>query len=195
MPLMFNQGMGGMTMPFLPGPRMLPRAPYGGMPFYGQSSPASSNYSSYKMMPPYSGAGGSGYGGGGGNGGGNSGAIASGAPLSDPAMVTGGAPNWLGSLGLPSDGGKLVWPLGLRVLAPASELQPLRQRIDALLPILAAQASPSAETTTMSDELQGALRQIRQLLAENGDGLAEATRTEASRFLTDMGRAIKKLQS
>ena len=47
----------------------------------------------------------------------------------------------------------------------------------------------------MGDELERALRQIRRLLAENGDGLAEATRTEASRFLTDMGRAIKKLQS
>jgi hypothetical protein len=102
---------------------------------------------------------------------------------------------WLDSLGLPNEGGKLAWPLGLRILAPAGEVQHLRQRNDTLLPMLAAQAGQDAENSATSEQLEHALRQMRRLLAENGDGLAEATLADARRFLTDLGRGVKKLQS
>lgn len=187
MPFMFGPGTGGMTMPFLPGPRMLPGMPYGGMPSYGQSP--------NRMMSPYSpaGNGGSGYGAGGYGGGGTDNAFGTGMSAYTPAMPTVASSTWLDALSLPNEGGKLAWPLGLRVLAPASEMDPLRQRVDTLLPMLAAQAGQGAGNAAMSEELQRTLRQMRRLLTENGDGLAEATQTEARRFLTTVGRAVKKL--
>jgi hypothetical protein len=145
------------------------------------------------MMTPSSpaGNGGSGYGAGSGSNAFGTGAY--GASWSSPAATL-SMPSWLDSLGLPNEGGKVAWPLGLRVLGPASEVQPLRQQIDSLLPLLAA-AGRDAETTAISGQLEDALRQARRLLAENGDGLADATQAEARRFLNDISRALKKLQS
>jgi hypothetical protein len=187
-PFMLGPGMGGMKMPFMAGPRMPTGSTYGGMPSYGQGS----GYSPNAMMNPYSpaGNGGNGYGGGG-----NGSAYGTGASAYSLAMTPVTAPSWLDALGLPSEGGKLAWPLGLRVLAPASEMDLMRQRVDALLPTLAAQAGQGTQNTAIANELATAVRQMRRLLAENGDGLADATRTDASRFLTRLGRALKLLQS
>jgi hypothetical protein len=69
----------------------------------------------------------------------------------------------------------------------------LRQRIDALLPVLAAQGGRDAEDSGVMNEIDRSLRRMRQLLTANGDGLAEATQTEARQFLADMRRAVNKV--
>jgi hypothetical protein len=38
--------------------------------------------------------------------------------------------NYLDALGLPNDGGRLSWPVGLRIVPPANEINPVREQVE-----------------------------------------------------------------
>jgi hypothetical protein len=100
----------------------------------------------------------------------------------------------LDALGLPNDEGRLSWPLGLRVLGPAQEMQEVRLRIDSLLQAAVSQGASNSAAPGVLEEMDRAVARMRALLRDNGDGLAEATQHETRRFLGQLKRAVKTLQ-
>jgi hypothetical protein len=177
--------------PYGTGYGMNPYAPYGGM---------SNPYSAYGSG---SGGGGGGYGGGGGGGygGGGQGNYGGGSQQTVPASYTIKPPTPAGAdlsvfsaLGLPSEHGRLTWPLGLRVLAPAAESQKLRDQIESLLPVMASQAPGGQGQSGTAAEATRAVSDLRKLL-RNGGGAAMASFTldEAEHFLDKLGRVLKGL--
>jgi hypothetical protein len=98
----------------------------------------------------------------------------------------------LDGLGLPTEGGRLNWPLGLRMLAPATKAQALRQQLEGLLRTTASQsayrtAQPAtlAEATRVSAELRILLRQSGSV------AMADHTLREARHFLDLVDTALR----
>jgi hypothetical protein len=96
-------------------------------------------------------------------------------------------------LGLPGEKGRLSWPLGLRILAPAPEAEALRQQIDGLIQSLAYQAGSGQVQSGTVDAATGATRDLRRLLrrGEGSAAIAEYTSQEAERFLSRLDSAIR----
>jgi hypothetical protein len=96
-------------------------------------------------------------------------------------------------LGLPGEKGRLSWPLGLRILAPAPEAEALRQQIDGLIQSLAYQAGSGQVQSGTVDAATGATRDLRRLLrrGEGSAAIAEYTYQEADRFLGRLDSAIR----
>jgi hypothetical protein len=113
--------------------------------------------------------------------------------LPEPAQGAGNSPNWLDALGLPNDGGRLSWPLGLRVLAPAQEVQQERLHIEGLLQRAALQATSGSVACSVLKEMDRAVVRLRGMLQARGDGLAEATQSEARRFLGQLSQVVKSM--
>jgi hypothetical protein len=144
------------------------------------------------------------YGGGGSYGGGNQGPsygyanlyLPSGvslAPYGQPETAASGAAAILENFGVLTQDGKPAWPLGLRILAPASEARALRRRVNALLENASAQAGGAAGQGAAC-EAGRAVALLRALLIDQQDGMAEATFDQAARFLKKLQGALKALQ-
>jgi hypothetical protein len=102
----------------------------------------------------------------------------------------------LAASGVPTDEGRPVWPLALRVL-PGKEPGALRGQIDALLQEAAMQAGRSRPNTAVFDELVRATEDLRKLLLRHRQergGLAQASYEQADRFLDKLAGAQKLLR-
>jgi hypothetical protein len=213
---MMNMGTNGTTMmPMFAnfGPATFRMSPFN--PLFGPLGPSARFNSPYPTMNPYpgnmgtggsgyaggrsgsgGGNGGGGYGGGGGSGAGNSYVMPQSTDWSGQLGKTAATgANLLDTLGLPNEGGQLAWPLALRVMAPAQEVQQVRAQVDGLLQLAALQAGSSSVAPGVLKEMDQAVARLRHFLRTNADGLPEATQTDARRFLTRLSRAVRTLPS
>jgi hypothetical protein len=104
----------------------------------------------------------------------------------------------LAASGVPTDEGRPVWPLALRVL-PGSEAPSLRGQIDALLQVAANQAARGRPNTAIVQELAQGTDRLRNLLRWHREwrgGLALNSYEEAERFLDKLGggRTLLRVQ-
>jgi len=101
----------------------------------------------------------------------------------------------LAASGVPTEDGRPVWPLALRVL-PESES--LRAQIDGLVQEAASQASRGRPTKAVVKELVDATSRLRKLLVrhkEERGGLAQTSYEEAERFLDKLEKSRTLLES
>jgi hypothetical protein len=145
-----------------------------GSGIYGQ--PAGNGAGAYGAGYPSAGGYGSGGGGNGGYGGGNGGgggygpssqpsnpyAYSAPANVANPALSASGSA--LDTLGVPTEAGRLSWPLGLRVLPPAVNSSALRRQIESVLRLDQGQMSAGAADAAAlaTDQLRTLLHQQRE---------------------------------
>jgi len=107
-------------------------------------------------------------------------------------------PDWrsfVAALGVPSEDGRLKWPLGLQILRPESQTQALRQQIDALLQEAAGEAVSGHGDQRKIDEIRQATDKLYALLRTNGkDRFFPSTYRESERFLNQLESGLKTLQ-
>jgi len=200
----FNMGLGfgNPGLGYLGGGSMYnPYAGYGSGGSYGGSGSYGSGGSSGGAGS--SGGGGS-YGGGGSSGGGSQNysaatanpyqvyAAASLMANAQQAPATSRAGNFLESFGVPMEKGKPAWPLGIRILAPASETGVLRRQVDALVALAPAQSDGNVPTGAVQ-EAGRAVTRLRTLLVGQQDGMAAATYEQADGFLKKLQGAFKAM--
>jgi plastocyanin len=116
-------------------------------------------------------------------------------------QASGQQPSWdaakliLTASGVPTDGGRLKWPLGLRLLGPLDG-GPLRDRTEALLQVAALQAQVGKVNPQLKREVSKAVGKLRARLRALDDRavLARFTVKEAERFLDRVKRAPKLIE-
>jgi hypothetical protein len=96
--------------------------------------------------------------------------------------------------GLPTADGRLQWPLGLRTLPPADETKALRRQLELVLSLVPTQAAVGQVNAAFIDEGLQAVREFRQLLRPREGAMAEATYTDAMRFLDRAERGLSKIK-
>jgi hypothetical protein len=98
--------------------------------------------------------------------------------------------------GVPNDGGRPRWPVGLRVVGgPAGD--DLRQQIEALLQYGAEQTHAGPVSPHLTQELAGSVGGLRRLLRHDREerfSLALTTYEDAERFLAKLDHARKLLE-
>jgi hypothetical protein len=101
--------------------------------------------------------------------------------------------NSLDLMGVPSENGKLTWPLGLRILAPAPQAKILREQIEGLVRSLAFQAAGGQVQSSTIDAAIQAASDLRGLLRrrEGSAAIAEHTYRDAERFLKQLEVGIR----
>jgi hypothetical protein len=103
----------------------------------------------------------------------------------------------LTAAGVPSDGGGLQWPVGLRVVGgPAGD--ELRQQIDALFQYGADQTRAGPVSPHLTQELARSVAALRKLLLRDREerfSLALTTYEDAERFLARLDHARKLLEA
>jgi hypothetical protein len=103
----------------------------------------------------------------------------------------------LAASGLPNEGGRLQWPVGLRAVGgPAAD--ELREQIEALLKQEAGQAQSGPVNPQVAKDLARAVDALRKLLLRDRDERFSLTPTsyeDAERFLAKLGRAQKVLEA
>jgi hypothetical protein len=183
-------------------------------PYRNTAASASSSPYSYGSGGSGSGGYGSGGSGSGGYGSGGSGSGGSGSPAgsagSSPYDYGTSAANsvasasmqgvsaaqfgYLDLLGLPHDGINMRWPLGLRILAPAPKATALRQQVDSLLHLAAAEAASGSTKPGTVSAATLAIGELRDLLHKGGSAaLAEQTSRDARQFLNRLDQALLSL--
>ncbi|HKB35524.1 MAG TPA: hypothetical protein VKD72_03660, partial [Gemmataceae bacterium] len=135
----FSGYMGGMSMSYGSGG-------YGG---YGGGSARSSNGTSSASGNPY-----------------QSENSMAGATLSSLQTARLTSSNVLDAMGLPNGGGRLDWPLGLRILPPGEKTVVLRNQIDALLGMAARQSAQGPVSPKLLQEASQAVNELHSLLRE-----------------------------
>jgi hypothetical protein len=103
----------------------------------------------------------------------------------------------LTAAGVPNDGGRLRWPLGLRVVA-GPEAGELRRQIEALFQYGAEQTQAGPVSPHLVQELArsvGALRDLVRRDREERYSLALTTYEDAERFLEKLDHARKLLEA
>jgi hypothetical protein len=155
-----------MMSPYMMGPYMMGPYMSGNSSMYGNS---------YGSSPMNSGA---------------QGARGNGQPEADQAAPI--APATL--FGLPAEHGRVQWPLGLRLL-PSNETQPLRDQLELSLYFVATQAAEGQVNRVFIDYGLQAVRDVRQLLRPRQGAMADATYTEAMRFLERAERGLTKMKT
>jgi hypothetical protein len=99
--------------------------------------------------------------------------------------------------GVPNDGGRLRWPLGLRALGgPAGD--ELRQQIDALFQLEAEQTQAGPVNPHLAQELARSLGELRKLLLRDRDeraSLAATSYEDAEHFLAKLDHAQKVFEA
>ena len=155
---------------------------------------------------------GSGYGGGSGGGsatsqptsggyGSSSGGYGSSSPQSYPyaipasTAVQDASSPLINALGLPVAGGRMSWPLGLRVLTPATKAEALRRQLDGIIQLAA--SSNNGQLTPGAFELAtDAAAQLRSMLRQKqgSAAMAESTYRDATDFLDRLEVALLALK-
>ena len=164
----FSGYVGGMSMSYGSGG-------YGG---YGGGSARSSNGTSSASDNPY-----------------QSENSMAGATLSSLQTAKIESSNVLDAMGLPNGGGRLEWPLGLRILPPDERTVVLRNQIDALLGMAARQSAQGPVSPKLLQEASQAVNELHRLLREKQTAFeASFTYNEADRFLDKLAHGLKLLQ-
>lgn len=105
----------------------------------------------------------------------------------DPANV-------LDIFGVPHDGDRLRWPVGLKVLPPGEQTGVLLAQIDSLA-LLAARETVRERgvNPVVLERARRSVEKLKRLFHEKGDALpvAQETRDEARRFLRDLGAGLE----
>jgi hypothetical protein len=96
--------------------------------------------------------------------------------------------------GLPSENGRVQWPLGLRVLAPADETKALREQLEVVLYFVATQAAAGQVNRSFVNFGLQAVRELRRLLRPRAGTIATFTYTEAMRFLDRAERGLIQIK-
>ena len=103
--------------------------------------------------------------------------------------------NVLDAMGLPNAGGRLDWPLGLRILPPGEKTVVLRNQIDALLGMAAIQSAQGPVNPKLLHEASKAVNELHSLLRDKRMAFeASFTYNEADRFLDKLAHGLKLLQ-
>jgi hypothetical protein len=98
-------------------------------------------------------------------------------------------------LGVPTRDGKLNWPLGLRILPPGEEVEPLRRQIDALAKKAAEYSAEGRSDPRLIEEARQAVDELRGLLHGKKTRFdVPYTYEEADRFLTRLTAGLKTLR-
>jgi hypothetical protein len=100
----------------------------------------------------------------------------------------------LETIGLPSAGGRLDWPLGFRLLPRNSEAPVWQQQIDSLLPVAVEQAATGQATAATSQEISRALDNLAALLQSRATNMPAATYYEADQFLKRVAESLTQLR-
>jgi hypothetical protein len=98
--------------------------------------------------------------------------------------------------GVPNKQGRLLWPMGLRILA-APEAGEMRERIDALFQEAASQAAGGPVSSALIQETNQALEKFRKLLLKDKAerlGMPLAVYNESERFLNRLQNAAQLLE-
>jgi hypothetical protein len=96
------------------------------------------------------------------------------------------------TLGLPTQGGQLAWPMGLRILPPDAETKGLRRDIESDLVRSVQQAAANQDSAGSVKQAHEDIRQLRQLLNEKSSKLSEGMVSEAKRFLNQLDKAADR---
>lgn len=99
--------------------------------------------------------------------------------------------------GVPSENGRISWPLGLRILA-ARETDVLREQIDILFQAAASQAAGGPVNAVLIQEMERAVTTFRRLLLKDKAerfGMPLAVYNESERFLKQLGQATQLLKA
>jgi hypothetical protein len=103
----------------------------------------------------------------------------------------------LTAAGVPNDGGRLQWPVGLRVVGgPGGDER--RRQVEALLQYGAEQTRSGPVSQHLTGELARAVDALRQLLRRDREerfSLALTSYEEADRFLAKLDHARKLLEA
>lgn len=167
----------------------------------GLSNPFSLAASPFNSAP-YAGMGGYGGGGGGGYGGGSYAVSMSGqqnAPSYPAQMRAEEKPaesaNVLTAFGLPNKEGRLVWPLGLRVLAPAPATNRMREQIDTLAAVILGQKNAYGQVdSSLVQELDRAVNDLRQQITARPTDMSQVTYNDSVLFLQKLQDAVKAMR-
>lgn len=99
--------------------------------------------------------------------------------------------------GVPNDDGRIRWPIGLRILAGARSKE-LRDQIDALFQVAAAEIATGTVNPNVSNELTRKLDELHRLLLKDKEErfrMASRTYDQAERFLVKLSAAEKVLEA
>jgi len=96
--------------------------------------------------------------------------------------------------GLPSENGRLQWPLGLRFLPPDRQTKPLREQLEFVLYFVATQAAEGKVNHVFIDFGLETVRDLRRLLRPRKGIMLEFNYTEAMRFLDRAERGLTKIK-
>lgn len=100
----------------------------------------------------------------------------------------------VGNFGLLKEGGKLDWPLGLRVLAPALETQQIRDRMDKLLPAAIDQAARGAVDPGLVQRLEADVARLKTLVLASVGITSLEQYAHSRRFVDQLEDAVKVLR-
>jgi hypothetical protein len=97
--------------------------------------------------------------------------------------------------GLPTKGGRVQWPFGLEGLTPSDEAQALRDQLELVLDVIAAQAAEGQVNRVLIGFGLGSVRDLRQMLKQEQGGMSPKTYAEAIRFLDRTERGLNRLKT
>jgi hypothetical protein len=96
----------------------------------------------------------------------------------------------LTAAGVPNHQGRLVWPLGLRILPPAPQTRELRDQLDAQLKMLMAMSLSGQDDSHTVRAARQAVDKLYGLLKDQRYVLATATYEDASHFIKNLQKAL-----
>jgi hypothetical protein len=99
-----------------------------------------------------------------------------------------------GNVGLLKEKAPLNWPIGLRILPPALETRPLRDKIDKLLPEAKEQTVKGRVKADLLADLRDALAKLRKYFGKRAEDMPFAQYVESKRFLADLDTAVQLLE-
>jgi hypothetical protein len=98
----------------------------------------------------------------------------------------------LAALGLPVKNGHLDWPLALDAL-PGEESRNLRQQIESLLLVMAANSQGGKGNARLVDEAKQAVSRLDAIAYSNRYSMTLGTRKDASAFLAKLDNVLSSL--
>jgi hypothetical protein len=97
--------------------------------------------------------------------------------------------------GLPTKSGRVQWPFGLEGLTPSEEAQALRDQLELVLDVVAAQAAEGQVNRVLIGFGLGCVGDLRQMLKQEQGGMNPKTYAEATRFLDRAERGLNRLKT
>jgi hypothetical protein len=102
--------------------------------------------------------------------------------------------SYLAALGIPTDRGRIRWPVGLEVLSPPSTNQELLKQLESLVRELAMQQATGQTNPQLAKSAEAVIGKLRVMLEERKERMFPSNYKEADRFLTFLSGNLKSLQ-